>query len=314
MIHHPPSGRRALFDLAIRKDSQNLAPVVQQFLKLVEWEVEIKDDIVEVLDKQGIKPIDIEAVILSHHHFDHFGDLTKFPPETDLIVGPGFKTAHLPGFPTDQKSTLLESDWEGRQLREIAFEEAENISNIGGYEALDYFGDGSFYLLNSPGHTIGHISALARVTVDNNNNNDSFVLMGGDTCHDAGQIRPNAYLPLPDVVNPNPWPQQFPGSCSGAVVLSCLGRLSTEIHTPILKTPSAYVVDQAVAETSIKKLGCLDSAPNVFVIIAHDASLIGSIPTFPEKINDWKQSSLKEDSRWGFLASLNVKGSSEHKL
>jgi hypothetical protein len=36
----------------------------------------------------------------------------------------------------------------GRKITELSF---NSTLNIGGYQAHDYFGDGSFYLLNTPG-------------------------------------------------------------------------------------------------------------------------------------------------------------------
>ena len=45
----------------------------------------------------------------------------------------------------------------------------------------NYFGDGSLYVLNVPGHAIGHVSALVRTTPD------TAVFMGGDVCHFTGE-------------------------------------------------------------------------------------------------------------------------------
>ncbi len=68
-------------------------------------------------------------------------------------------------------------------MREIDFQEP---LTIGSFSAVDFFGDGSFYLLNSPGHAIGHMSGLARTST----NPDTFIFMGGDLCHHGGQMRP----------------------------------------------------------------------------------------------------------------------------
>ena len=39
------------------------------------------------------------------------GDVSKFPTEVDVIVGPGVKETFLPGYPTRKDSPLLESDF-----------------------------------------------------------------------------------------------------------------------------------------------------------------------------------------------------------
>jgi hypothetical protein len=36
--------------------------------------------------------------------------------------------------------------------------------SISRFYALDYFSDGAFYLLDTPGHATGHIGGLGRVT------------------------------------------------------------------------------------------------------------------------------------------------------
>ena len=88
------------------------------------------------------------CVLYSHYHWDHSGDPSTFPPSTALVVGPGFKDAFVPAYPTKPGCAIHESDYAGRELREIAF---DGELTIGGFKAFDYFGDGSFYLLDSPG-------------------------------------------------------------------------------------------------------------------------------------------------------------------
>ena len=92
--------------------------------------------------KQSIK-------LRSHYHWDHTGDPSTFPCSTDLVVGPGFKKSLMPGYPAKEDARIRESDYKGRQIREIEFDEAG--LHLGRFKALDFFGDGSFYLLDSPG-------------------------------------------------------------------------------------------------------------------------------------------------------------------
>ena len=86
-------------------------------------------------------------MIWSHYHWDHVGDMSLFPPSTEVVVGPGFKSSPqlLPGFPEKLDSPVLVSDFKGRELREIDFK--ASAFGMGGYGAHDFFGDGSFYLL-----------------------------------------------------------------------------------------------------------------------------------------------------------------------
>jgi len=43
---------------------------------------------------------------------------------------------------------------------------------------LDFFGDGSLYVIDSPGHLFGHLNLLARI------GERKYVYLGGDCCHD----------------------------------------------------------------------------------------------------------------------------------
>ena len=45
--------------------------------------------------------------------------------------------------------------------------------------AADYFGDGSLYIIDTPGHITGHVNLLARTGPK------KWVFLGGDCCHDT---------------------------------------------------------------------------------------------------------------------------------
>jgi hypothetical protein len=60
---------------------------------------------------------------------------------------------------------------------------------VAGYRAIDYFYDASLYILDTPGHAIGPLSALARIMAD------IFVFPEGGICHSgiqSNRIRPHA--------------------------------------------------------------------------------------------------------------------------
>lgn len=51
---------------------------------------------------------------------------------------------------------------------------------IGPYpNAIDYFGDGSMYIVDAPGHIGGHVNILARTSAEG-----SWILLGGDSAGD----------------------------------------------------------------------------------------------------------------------------------
>jgi glyoxylase-like metal-dependent hydrolase (beta-lactamase superfamily II) len=156
LITHPPSGQRLLYDLGVRKDWQNLAPAIgipglmdSGIITKLEVGQNVSEILSEAAPEHRIGLEEISAVIWSHFHFDHTGDVSTFPSMTKLIVGPGSKKAFMPGYPADPHAQTLESDFAGRDVVEVDF--TKSPLRIGRFEALDYFGDGSFYLLNAPG-------------------------------------------------------------------------------------------------------------------------------------------------------------------
>lgn len=62
LIQHP-SGRRLVWDLGIRKDWQNYAPCVANYIPTTGYEILCERNVVEVLEEHGVKADTVEAVI-----------------------------------------------------------------------------------------------------------------------------------------------------------------------------------------------------------------------------------------------------------
>lgn len=296
LIEHA-SSRSLLFDLGVRKDWENLAPVIARRMKAMNCVVKVQKGVREQLEDHGVDVKNIEGIVWSHWHWDHIGDPSRFEKSTALIVGPGFKKNFLPGYPTDENGRILTSDYEGRELREIAFDQG---LKIGGFDAFDYFGDGSFYLLDSPGHAIGHMCGLARVTASPN----SFILMGGDICHHIGQFRPSSKHPLPLVISPNPFNPESLAPCPGALFEHLLPNEDyTKPFFTVARSKNGIkaVYDAEAADASISKLQELDGLDEVLVVIAHDPTLLPVIDFFPKYADDFLEKGWAKDGKWLFL-------------
>jgi hypothetical protein len=164
LVEHP-SGRKLLFDLGVRKDQSTVPTKWKELLDSGLFSVGFGLDAAEILVESGFDLKALEAVIWrsvfmsghlviltdnrsSHPHFDHTGNPSTFPSTTALVVGPGV-LALRPGYPINPKSGIPDSDFEGREVIEITFKEDAPL--IAGMRSYDYFGDGSFYLLDAPG-------------------------------------------------------------------------------------------------------------------------------------------------------------------
>jgi len=275
---------------------ENAAPSIADAVKAGAMVMPVSQDIVEQLINAGIPLDSISAVVWSHAHFDHTGDMSKFPSSTNLVFG---KDMVRETYVSNPKSTLLESDLAGRKLVEIDFDKSE--LELGGLKAHDFFGDGSFYLLDVPGHLSGHACGLARVTPT------SFLFLGADSCHHAGLLRPteqlHRHLPCPghilQTTRRSVSATHFPTPNADEFDLA----LRT---TPLLDVAeNGYFEDTGRARASLKKIGNFDANADVFVMLAHDESLIPVVGPFPASLNEWKVKGWKKLVTWAFLDEQN---------
>ncbi|KAK5172343.1 uncharacterized protein LTR77_003981 [Saxophila tyrrhenica] len=298
-----------LFDLGVRKDLEN-APKVLRDRMDDDVTIKVDKNVTDIFKDHGEDPHEVGAVIWSHWHFDHTGDPSTFPASTDLIVGPGFKKTFVPAYPTVDDSPVDERAWEGRTLREIDFDAEGGGLKLGQYKAFDFYGDGSFYFLDTPGHAVGHMCGLARTSADP----PEFIFMGGDIAHHGGEFRPTRYLSLPDTVEPNPlvapYTKQAP-TCPGAI-FEAIHPHQSSIEPFYVPTSKGVHADAQETKTSIDKLADFDAQNNVFVNIAHDTSLYDVVEFFPKTANGWSQKRWKEEGTWRFLRDFDT-GSEEHE-
>lgn len=298
LIEHKQLNRNVIFDLGLRKDWKNLPPSVVGSVDNLGFSLRVDKDVRSILEDNGYDASSkkIEAVIWSHAHFDHVGDMSRFDPGTSLIVGPGSKKQLLPGYPADNESSVLASDFKNREVKEVSF--ADSTLKIGQLQAVDFFGDGSLYLLDAPGHMVGHLCALARVTCQP----DSFLLLAGDSVHHAAQLRPSTGNPLmAGLTNED-----------AAHSLSRPEHSVSEIHQHFHATRAFYDIaecglhhDPATARETTARVQQLDAVENIMVFFAHDATLLDVVDFFPKPANDAIRLGWKEKAKWLFINDLH---------
>ncbi|KAK5197433.1 hypothetical protein LTR92_003373 [Exophiala xenobiotica] len=184
---------RVVFDLGIKRDlSKYVQPATQHHIT-TRQPVYSSADARSSLLNGGLDPAkgDVDYVILSHIHWDHIG-LPADYPSSKFIVGSGTlyilengaphypleriekgaltvdRTIELPAVPgSDRKhmAATVQTDHEWQSISTLP-------------NAVDFFGDGSLWIIDAPGHIHGHVNALLRVGPD------KWVYLGGDCCHD----------------------------------------------------------------------------------------------------------------------------------
>ncbi|KAH0170966.1 hypothetical protein KCU67_g2391, partial [Aureobasidium melanogenum] len=275
-----------LFDLGLRHDWRNLPPQKVEAINKNGWRITAGKALEEVLAEHGIDVAQnaVNTVIWSHPHLDHVGDISVFSTTTTLVVGKGFKTEHIPGYPLNPSSGVWNSDYEGRDVQQIDFEES---LNVGGFPAHDFFGDGSFFLLDTPGHMKSHMCGLARVSADP----PRFIFMGGDIAHHPGQIRPSSYRPLP-VSRPS---LRLAGSDEQVRTRGC--GLEDPFHEP---SPGIHY-DLKILQESLKAVRKFDGDDRILILLAHDSSVREHLELFPSKIDKAFDQRTHYQIRWEFL-------------
>ncbi|KAG2155680.1 beta-lactamase-like protein [Suillus clintonianus] len=195
LLQHPQQGK-LFFDLGLRKNGEGYAPSVMEGA-IPTFKVECDEDIVDIIAKADppIEPQDINFVIYSHLHFDHVGDLAPFSRAT-LVMSRESKIFTLNPYPDDPRSKynalptgqrVCYLDFAADASPAQDMPHARLIQPLGSFDrAIDLFGDGSLYLIDTPGHMSGHMTALARVA------KDAFVLLAADTCHSRQCYAPSS--------------------------------------------------------------------------------------------------------------------------
>jgi len=244
LLNHSTHDQKFVFDLGIRKDWENYPAVIVEWIKTT-YHVHVQQDVLESLQKGGTSPSDIAYVCLSHSHWDHTGNTHPFTKAT-FLVGSACQGFFSPGYPQDPNGRFA-SDLlpEGR----TRFLDASGWEPIGPFpRALDFYGDGSLYIIDAPGHLLGHINVLARTSSDG-----AWIYLAGDSAHHQNLLSGESEIAY------------HPGH-----VLRCAHE------------------DKEEAEAHLLRIRALRTLPRVRVLLAHDepwyTSNKGGVAFWPGKI------------------------------
>ncbi|PVH73070.1 metallo-beta-lactamase superfamily protein [Cadophora sp. DSE1049] len=185
LFRHPKTDTNFWFDMGISHDLSVYPPLIQglhKHFKPKPSQTSIEQDTRSL----NIDPEFIKHVIISHGHWDHLHPLPSTFSNSNMIVGAGSNSHCSPGFPRNPDSKFDGRIWDS-ELRSFPLSELPPASSpmwnpLGPFpHAYDFFDDGSFYLIDAPGHMVGNLAALARVKTKKGQ--WKWVLLGGDCAH-----------------------------------------------------------------------------------------------------------------------------------
>ncbi|MCP4809211.1 MAG: MBL fold metallo-hydrolase [Proteobacteria bacterium] len=164
VIDHPRKGRW-IVDTGVAVDEDGDLANIQGLLGSVLSNTEILTPLDEIL---GEAPLN--GVLLTHKHVDHVMGMGDVKKGTPIVGGPGEWGQK------GAENALLRKGYKrllkGHDVRELRLEDAVEI---GEFKTWDLHGDGSVWVLYTPGHTPGSLSFVV--------NNGSPTLLVGDSSH-----------------------------------------------------------------------------------------------------------------------------------
>jgi N-acyl homoserine lactone hydrolase len=182
LFEHPTAGQvlidTGLHPCAAARLKDNFGRVNAYFFRTLRTSPE--QSVPAQLRARGIDPEDIALVLMTHLHVDHASAMSEFPSATFICTRAEWRAA-----------TARFGVWSGyvrRQLpapariRTIDFDTHHSEQHAPFARTVDLLGDGSIRLLDTPGHTSGHMSVLARLA-------DREVLLVGDAVYTLRNIR-----------------------------------------------------------------------------------------------------------------------------
>lgn len=161
LIQHPKGN--VLFDLGnsieVAKDAKKhwgaVTEVYTPTMKEDDW-------VVTNIRKVGVKPEDINYVVLSHLHLDHAGAIGEFPNAKYIVQKDELRWAYTAEF--YQRAAYIRADFD----KDVDWWLLDGHND----DNLDLFGDGTLIIWFTPGHSPGGQSLVVKL------NEGTFVLTG----------------------------------------------------------------------------------------------------------------------------------------
>ena len=196
LITHPTAGH-LLVDTSLHPSLA--AKPRENFGRLAAWfarpRVEPGNDLPAQLRRRGTDPRSIPRVVMTHLHMDHASGISEFPSATFVLSEAEWSAATSGSRPLLRGYRPQHFDY-AFDYRLVDFDgpKVESYSTFG--RTFDLLGDGSIRLVSTPGHTLGHMSVLARLR-------ERDFVIAGDATYTVRQLEGGPGQPRPH--DPHLW-------------------------------------------------------------------------------------------------------------
>ena len=165
LVEHPGAGRILIdtgFHPSVAVDpKQNLGRLNARAFGP---RMDASDAVGAQLRGRGIEPGGVGTVVMTHLHADHASAISEFPASTFLISRQEWQAATTVARPATHGYVRRQFD-HAFDYRLVDFASGAGIDSFATFgRAVDVFGDGSVRLVFTPGHTLGHMSVVLRLT------------------------------------------------------------------------------------------------------------------------------------------------------
>ncbi|KAI0093150.1 beta-lactamase-like protein [Irpex rosettiformis] len=186
LISHPTKGN-ALFDLGLRKGLSGYPP--RMLDEMVSYfDAKCEEDVADQFAQGNVRLEDIHTIILNHLHWDHIGNVAQFNAAKVVIGAPARAYYESNLYPQSTRGSIP-APVEGTEITYLDFSDSSStyrlVAPFATFDrAVDFYGDGSVYVVDTPGHFPGHLSLVVRVAPN------VFVFLAGDVCHNRECYNP----------------------------------------------------------------------------------------------------------------------------
>lgn len=195
-LYDGAGGERVLFDTGYAPGRWNTGWRGALYRRLLPPDVAPDDDVASRLSADGVDPRSITHVVLSHLHPDHVGGVRRFPDAIFVLTAGQQQTLDAPSLRSGVLPGLFPGWW-GEARRVVLTDSSFRPVDVEGIpvRAADLLGDGSYLIVDLPGHADGHVGALV----------EQRVLLAGDAAWGQDLLTAAADMrPLPRAVQHDP--------------------------------------------------------------------------------------------------------------